>query len=166
MDDEAFGVRVAYRRDTYGGISLRGVGAFDFTVQGTVLASDTTEDRRDPGSAIVRVLDRAQTIRQVRPTFVLLYRLVDEEAIPDLPRTPLAGLNLVIPVRADFAYQGHRHVRQRAGRGRAVEQARSAPACAGTNFLLTAGYEAQWFHRLSRVIHMGRVELRMGWGRL
>ena len=49
MDDEAYGVRVAYRRDAYGGISLRGLGAFDFTFQGTVLASDTTEDRRGPG---------------------------------------------------------------------------------------------------------------------
>ena len=27
MDDEAFGVRVVYRRDAYGGVSLRGVGA-------------------------------------------------------------------------------------------------------------------------------------------
>ena len=49
MDDEAFGVRVVYRRDAYGGVSLRGVGGFDFTLQGTLLASDTTEDRRGRG---------------------------------------------------------------------------------------------------------------------
>ncbi len=165
MDDEAFGVRVSYRRDSYGGISLRGVGAFDFTLQGSVLASDSTEDRRGVGGDIVRVLDQAQVIRQVRPTFVLLYRLLDEEAIPDLPRTPLAGLNLVIPVRADFAYRGTDAFDNVRG-GAEVWSKLVSTGLRGTNFLLTAGYEAQLFHRLSRVIHMGRVELRMGWGRL
>jgi hypothetical protein len=165
MDDEAFGVRVAYRRDAYGGIALRGIGAFDVTVQGTVLASDTTEDRRGPGGSVVRVLDGAQVIRHARPTLVLLYRIVDEEAIPDVPRTPLAGLNLVVPIRADFAYEGTDAFDNVRG-GAELWSKLISTGLRGTNFLVTAGYEAQWFHRLSRVIHMGRVELRMGWGRL
>ena len=145
--------------------ALRGLGAFDVTVQGTVLASDTTEDRRGPGGAIVRVLDGAQVIRHARPTFVLLYRIVDEEAIPDVPKTPLAGLNLVVPIRADFAYEGTDAFDNVRG-GAELWSKLISTGMRGTNFLLTAGYEAQWFHRLSKVIHMGRVELRMGWGRL
>src|SRR5256885_5607066 len=31
----------------------------------------------------------------------------------------------------------------------------------GTTFLVTAGYEAQWFHRLDKLVHLGRVELRI-----
>jgi hypothetical protein len=165
MDDEAFGVRVVYRRDTYGGVSLRGVGAFDVTVQGTLLASDTTEDRRGPGNTVVRVLDESQSIRQVRPTLILLYRLVDEEAIPDVPRTPLAGLNLVVPVRADFAMRGPDDFDNVRG-GAELWSKLISTGLRGTNFLLTVGYEAQWYHRLSKVVHMGNLQLRMGWGTL
>jgi hypothetical protein len=165
MDDEAFGVRVVYRRDSYAGVSLRGVGAFDVTVQGTLLASDTTEDRRGAGNAVVRVLDESQSIRQLRPTVILLYRLVDEEAIPDVPRTPLAGLNLVLPVRADFATRGPDAFDNVRG-GAELWGKLIATGLRGTNFLVTAGYEAQWFHHLSRVVHLGNVQLRMGWGTL
>jgi hypothetical protein len=165
MDDEAFGVRVAYRRDAYGGVSLRGVGAFDFTVQGTLLSSDTTEDRRDASFRVERVLDSSQTIRQWRPTFIGLYRLVDEEAIPDVPRTPLAGLNLVVPLRADVAYQGTNKFDNLRG-GAELWGKLVSTGLRGTNFLLTAGYEAQWFHRLAKVAHLARLELRMGWGSL
>lgn len=165
MDDEAFGVRVAYRRDSYGGISLRGAGAFDFTVQGTLFASDTTEDKRDLANQTERVLDSSQTIRQWRPTFIGLYRLVDEEAIPDVPRTALAGLNLVVPVRADFAYQGTDKFDNLRG-GVELWSKLVSTGLRGTNFLVTAGYEGQWFHRLQKVNHLGRLELRMGWGAL
>ena len=165
MDDEAFGVRVVYRRDTYGGVSLRGIGGFDFTVQGTLLGSDTTEDRRTPDNQLERIIDGPQTIRQLRPTFILLYRIVDDEAIPDVPKTPLAGLNLVIPVRADKASQGSdKFDNLRAGAelwGKFI-----STGLRGTTFLITAGYEAQWFHQLAKTVHMGHIELRMGWGTL
>jgi hypothetical protein len=165
MDDEAFGVRVVYRRDAYGGVSLRGLGRFDLTVQGTVLSSDTVEDRRDASNAIVHGLDTSQSVRQLRPTVIGLYRIVDDEAIPDVPRTPLAGLNLVVPVRADFATRGpDAFDNVRAGAelwGKLI-----VTGLRGTHFLLTAGYEAQWFHRLDKLVHVARLELRMGWGAL
>jgi hypothetical protein len=165
MDDEAFGVRVVYRRDAYGGVSLRGVGPMDVTVQGTLLASDTTEDRRGAGNGVVRVLDESQSIRQIRPTLIALYRLVDEEAIPDVPRTPLAGLNLVVPVRVDFATRGPDAYDNVRG-GAELWGKLIATGLRGTNFLVTAGYEAQWFHRLAKVVHMGNLQVRMGWGTL
>jgi hypothetical protein len=165
MDDEAYGVRMVYRRDTYGGISLRGIGAFDFTLQGTLLASDSTEDRRNLMGGVIRVLDEAQVIRQLRPGFVVLYRILDEEAIPDVPKSPLAGLNLVVPFRADFAFEGTDAFDNLRG-GVEVWSKLISTGMRGTNFLVTAGYEAQWFHRLSKVVHIGGFQLRMGWGRL
>jgi hypothetical protein len=165
MDDEAFGVRVVYRRDAYGGVSLRGVGGFDVTAQATLLASDTTEDRRGAGNTVVRVLDKSQSIRQLRPALIGLYRLVDEESIPDVPRTPLAGLNLVVPLRVDFATRGPNAYDNVRG-GAELWSKLILTSLRGTNFLLTAGYEAQWFHRLSKVVHMGNLQLRMGWGAL
>jgi hypothetical protein len=162
MDDEAFGVRVVYRRDTYGGMSLRGIGGFDFTLQATLLGSDTTEDRRASNDQIERIIDGPQTIRQLRPTFILLYRIVDDEAIPDVPKTPLAGLNLVIPIRADKASQGTDKFDNVRG-GAELWGKFISTGLRGTTFLVTAGYEAQWFHQLAKMVHMGHVELRMGW---
>lgn len=165
MDDEVFGVRQVWRRDTYGGVSLRGIaeGKFDLTVQGTLLSSDTTRDEKDASRAITRIIDDGQAIRQVRPTLILLYRAVDDEAIPDVPRSLLAGLNVVVPLRADFAVRGIDAFDNVRG-GVELWSKLVATGLRGTNFLLTAGYEAQWFHRISKAIHMGKLELRMGWG--
>ena len=163
--DEAFGERLVHRRDSYAGTSLRGLGGFDVTLQGTLLASDTTREERLEGQGIARALDGSQQIRQARPTLVVLYRIVDDEAIPDVPKTPLAGLNLVVPVRADFAYRGpdaFDNVRA----GAELWSKLIVTDLRGTSFLLTAGYEAQWFHRVGQVVHLGRVEMRMGWGAL
>jgi len=165
MDDEAFGERVVHRRDTYAGTSLRGLGRFDFTLQGTLLGSDTTRDERLPGQGIQRALDGSQAIRQVRPTLVALYRIVDDEAIPDVPKTALAGLNLVVRVRADFATRGPDAFDNVRG-GAELWGKLIVTGLRGTTFLVTVGYEAQWFHRLDKLVHLGRVELRMGWGTL
>jgi hypothetical protein len=165
MDDEAFGVRVVSRRDAYGGVSLRGVGRFDVTLQGTVLSSDTVEGLRDGNDAVVQGLDTTQTIRQLRPTFIGLYRLVDDESIPDVPRNPLAGLNLVVPLRADFATKGPDAFDNVRG-GAELWGKFLSTGLRGTHFLVTVGYEAQWFHRLDKLVHVGRLELRMGWGTL
>lgn len=165
MDDEAFGVRVVYRRDAYGGVSLRGLGRFDLTLQGTVLGSDTVEEIRDRDNAIIHGLDVSQSIRQVRPTLVTLYRIIDDESIPDVPKSPLAGLNLVVPIRADFAVEGPDAFDNLRG-GAELWGKVISTGLRGTHFLVTVGYEAQWFHRIEKLIHLGRVELRMGWGTL
>jgi hypothetical protein len=167
MDDEAFGVRVVYRRDAYGGVSLRGMGRFDVTLQGTVLSSDTVEDSRDAGNAIVHGLDTTQTVRQLRPTLITLYRIVDDEAIPDVPKSLLAGLNLVVPIRADFAVaNGGTDAFDNLRGGAELWGKLISTGLRGTHFLVTLGYEAQWFHRLDKLVHLGRIELRMGWGTL
>ena len=84
---------------------------------------DTTEDAAGTGNAIERVLDGSQTIRQVRPTLIVLYRLVDEEAIPDVPQHAAGRPEPGGPGARRLRLPGAGHVRQPARRGRAVEQA-------------------------------------------
>jgi hypothetical protein len=148
----------------YGGSACAASGRFDFTVQGTLLSSDTVEDSRDAGDAIFHGLDTSQTVRQLRPTVIGLYRLVDDEAIPDVPPTPLAGLNLVVPVRADFATQGTDAFDNLRG-GAELWGKLITTGLRGTHFLVTVGYEAQWFHRVDRLVHLGRGGAAHGLGR-
>jgi len=165
MDDEAFGVREVQRRDAYAGTSLRGLGAFDVTVQATLFTGDTRYGSHPLGSAVQTQVDQQQSNAQLRPGLVLLYRIVDEEAIPDVPKTPLAGLNLVVPVHHDFAVRGA-DTFENTRAGVELWAKLVSTTLRGTTFLLTAGYEAQRFHHLDLTAHQGRVELRMGWAGL
>jgi hypothetical protein len=165
LDDEVYGVRTAQRRDLFAGTALRGIGGFDFTLQGTYFRSDNRYASRGPDGSATQLVDSAQSNAQVRPTFVLLYRLVDEETIPDVPRSPLAGLNLVVPIRHDFALRGA-DTFESTRAGAELWSKLIVTGMRGTTFLLTAGYEAQWFHHLHLLENAVRVQLRMGWGNL
>jgi hypothetical protein len=165
LDDEAYGVRAVQRRDAYAGTTLRGVGGFDVTLQGTLFTADTRYTARTAAGAIEPLTDAPQTNAQARPAVVLLYRLVDDEAIPDVPRTPLAGLNLVVPVRHDFPVKGS-NAFENTRAGVELWAKLISTGLRGTTFLCTAGYEVQWFERLGTLVHLGRIELRMGWSRL
>jgi hypothetical protein len=165
LDDEAFGVRKVERRDAYFGSALRGIRGFDFTLQGTYFTADTRFASRTGGGAITEQVDPQQSNAQFRPTLILLYRLVDEETIPDVPKSLLAGLNLVVPVQHDFAVRGaDTYESTRVGVelwGKLI-----STSLRGTTFLLTGGYQAQRFHHLGMLAHQARVELRMGWSGL
>jgi hypothetical protein len=165
FDDEAYGVRLVERRTAYAGSSLRGVGGFDFTLQGTLFAARTTFPSRDPATAGARNADPAQTNSQIRPTALILYRLIDEETVPGMPSNPLVGLNLVVPIRHDFALTGLRTF-ENTRAGAELWAKLVVAGLRGTSFLLTAGYEAQRFHRLGLVIHTVNLALRMGWNYL
>jgi hypothetical protein len=130
-----------------------------------VLSSDTVEEVRDASNAIIHGLDVTQTVRQVRPTLIGLYRIVDDEAIPDVPKSPLAGLNLVVPIRADFATRGTDAFENVRG-GVELWGKLVTTGMRGTHVLVTLGYEAQLFYRVDKLVHIGRLELRMGWGTL
>jgi hypothetical protein len=165
FDDEIYGVRVAQQRTAYLGTNLQGVGGFDIMLQGTLTQARTTYPVREAGGAVHRAPDPAQTSAQVRPTLLVLYRLIDEETVPGLPSSPLVGLNLVFPVRHDIAVEGlDSFENTRAG----VELWAKlvSTGLRGTSFLLTAGYEAQRFHRLDLIVHSLNLALRMGWNYL
>jgi hypothetical protein len=140
FDDEAYGVRMVERRTAYAGSTLRGVGGFDFTLQGTLFDAQTTFPSREPGVS-GRAADPAQTNSQIRPTVLVLYRIIDEETVPGMPRSPVVGLNLVVPVRHDFSLTGLRSF-ENTRAGAELWAKLVVAGLRGTSFLLTAGYEA------------------------
>jgi hypothetical protein len=164
FDDEVYGVRVVERRTAYVGTNLQGIGGFDFYLQGTFFKGDTTYPST-VGGAVVRQPDPAQTSTQIRPTALVLYRLVDEETVPGLPRSPLVNLNLVFPLRHDFSLEGTPMFENTRG-GVELWGKLLSRALRGTSFLVTVGYEAQLFHRLGVVAHEVNLALRMGWNNL
>jgi hypothetical protein len=155
-------VRVVQRRTAYLGTNLRGVGGFDVFLQATLWKGDTSYPAR---GAIPRGADPGQSYRQLRPTLLILHRLIDEETVPGLPRSPLVNLDLVFPLRHDFALEGLDAFESTRGGvelwGKFLSQ-----ALRGTSFLVTLGYEAQRFHRLGVLSHQLSFALRMGWGAL
>lgn len=96
-DTESFGNIDVRRHDYFVGSSLKGIGAFDFTIQPTWFSS------RVEG-------DPTQSNSQYRTNFTTLIRLVDEERKGGIPQTQshihLAFVHLVIPVRHDMALSG------------------------------------------------------------
>ncbi|MDX2021374.1 MAG: hypothetical protein SF187_14125 [Deltaproteobacteria bacterium] len=161
MDDEVWGIREVQRRDTYLGSTFKGFAGFDLTLQLTTLTS-LTDITTFTGESYV---DPIQTNKHFRSTAILLYRIVDEDTMPGMPASSLAMMNLVFPVRADFTYKGwnaYENVRA----GAELWSKFVWKGLRGTNFLLTAGYDIQYFHRVERLVHMGHLDLRMGWNYL
>jgi hypothetical protein len=162
FDDEVFGVRRSEHRTAYLGTQLRGIGGFDFFVQGNYFQAKTTY----PVSRTAeRAPDPAQSNAQLRPAVLVMYRLVDEETVPGLPKSPLAGLNLVLPLRHDFPIDGLKKFENTRG-GAELWGKLVVPGLRGTSFLLTVGYEAQRFHQLGVIAHSVNTALRMGWNYL
>jgi hypothetical protein len=154
IDDEVFGTRVAQRRDYYGGISLRGLGAWDFTLQETVFVGGGTQNQ-------VPVPELAGT--QLRTTIVLLHRIIDGDATPGLPEAGRpAFLNLVLPLRHDLALDGLPDFESvRAG---AELWTRFIPTwLRGPSLLVSAGYAFQYFYRLDKGLHVVRADVGLGW---
>jgi hypothetical protein len=165
LDDEVFGVRVVRRRDTYLATSIKGLGSFDLTLQGSVFGSETSTAGRTATGSIDRGLDPAQTSRQVRPSMMVLFRIVDEESSPGMPTSPLVSLTLVVPVRHDFATAGN-NAFENTRLGAELWGKFISTGLRGSSFLLTAGYDVQHFHHLDRTVHLGHVDLRLGWDAL
>jgi hypothetical protein len=165
LDDEVYGVRVVERRTAYLGSNLQGVGGFDVALQGTLFKGDTTYPVRGAGGSVTRAADPAQSYQQFRPSLLLLYRLIDEETVPGLPPSPLVNLNLVFPLRHDFALDGLNAFESTRG-GVELWGKLLSRSLRGTSFLVTLGYEAQYFHHLGVLSHELNLAVRMGWGTL
>jgi hypothetical protein len=164
QDDETFGLRVVRHRDTYLGLGLTRMGAWDFTVQSTLFAGAVLVQPLDPAQSTGE--DPQQSNAQVRTTLVLLRRLIDEDAQPGLPSETLgvqpSMLNAVLTVRHDtrlrglFAFQNVRV-------GLELWAKAFIPTLWGTAFLMSAGYENQYFYSIRKDLHIFHLDLRMGW---
>lgn len=97
-DQERFGATDVTRRDYFLGLSLRGLGRFDVTLQ------PTHSEARVSG-------DRSQDNAQFRTDVTVLVRLLDEERNAGIPRARFLGLtpafvHLVFPYKRDVSRTG------------------------------------------------------------
>jgi hypothetical protein len=155
FDNEVYGTRLVQRRDYYGGTSLLGIGRWDMTLQGTVFQSGVTDAEGFDLSPLANA--------QFRTTLVPLFRIIDGDATPGFPAGGApAFLNLVFPMKWDVATQGtHDFENFRVG---AELWTRYVPtALRATSFLLSGGYAFEYFYNLDKGLHVGRLDVGMGW---
>lgn len=156
FDDEVYGTRLVQKRDYYGGTSLLGIGRWDLTLQGTLFQGGVTDNIQDYDLS-------ALSNAQFRTTLVPLFRIIDGDAMPGMPKGEApAFLNLVFPMRADVATQGpsdYANFRV----GAEVWTRIVAPDLRGTSFLISAGYAFQDFYNIGKQLQIGRVDVGMGW---
>jgi hypothetical protein len=110
--------------------------------------------------------DPQQTNAQYRTTVVVLRRLLDEDATPGLPPGALgvrpSMLNAVVTVRHD-AHLAGLYAFQNVRAGAELWIKAFATSLRGTAFLISAGYENQYFYTIGKDLHIGHADLRMGW---
>jgi hypothetical protein len=164
QDDETFGLRVVRHRDAHLGLRLTRMHAWDIAVQSTLFASAVEIRTLDPRQFAGE--DPQQSNAQYRTTLVLLRRLIDEDAQPGLPSEVLgvqpSMLNAVLTVRHDarlrglFAFQNVRV-------GLDLWAKAFVSKLWGTAFLMSVGYENQYFYNIKKDLNIFHLDLRMGW---
>jgi hypothetical protein len=163
-DDEAFGVRVIRRRDAHLGLALVRLQGWDVTVQSSVLSS--TVDARQPDPSRYSGEDPQQSNAQYRTTLTLLRRLIDEDAEPGMPAQVLgmrpSMVNVVVSVRHDVRLAGL-HAFQNVRAGVELWSKAFVTPLRGTAFLVSAGYENQYFYMIGKDLHILHGDVRMGW---
>ena len=145
------------RRDYFGGIAARGLGAgrWDVTLQPTFFSS------------IVKP-DRTQNNSQYRTSLVALYRIVDEERHPGIPDYEpgrssghLAFLHIVVPISHDVTRDGIDAFRNYKA-GAELDAMLYTTARSGVSFLASARYDFQRFYVLKKNQNLLTISLSMG----
>ena len=155
FDNEVSGTRRVQKRDYYGGTSLLGIGRWDLTVQGTVFQAGVTDAEGFDLSPLANA--------QFRTTVVPLFRIIDGEATPGLPRGGApAFLNLVFPMKWDVATQGI-HDFENFRVGAELWTRYIATGLRGTSFLISGGYAFEYFYNLDKGLSVARIDVGMGW---
>jgi hypothetical protein len=160
-----YGLRQVVSRDFYLGSTLKGLGHYDLTLQGTLYRNGTKFVDPD-APAMGLQTDDSQSTSQYRTTVAVARRLIDEDITPGLPKSYLgfapASLVLVVPVTHDLAVKGSSDFANvRAGAELWLKVI--GTGLGGASFLITAGYDYQYFYNQSRAMHMGHLAIRLGW---
>ncbi len=164
QDDEVYGARTVTKRDIYGGSQFRGPGRFDLSLQGTYVDSHT--QFADPNDGHIYT-DGTQTFSGFRTSAALETRLIDPDAIPGINGSIFAPdqLSLVIPVTHDLGLEGrtdYENVRA----GAQLWFKFFGTGFWGPAFLISGGYDYQYFYNISKGMHLFQVNARLGWGEL
>lgn len=178
QSDQKYGLRTVTQRDAYLGTRFEGAKHYDFTLQGTAYTSDTTYlDPNSPSGK--RYSDPSQSFASFRTSVIIQRRLINPDTMPGMQKSK-AGfapdlLNLVIPLSWDASLKGPKNFLPTDGEdhGDDYENIRGGvefwfkvymTGIGGSAVLLTAGYDAQYFYRLEKVVHMVHANVRLGWG--
>lgn len=163
-DDETFGVRVVRRRDAHLGLALVRLQDWDVTVMSSVRSGAV--DIRPPDRSQYSGEDPQQSNAQYRTTVTLLRRLIDEDAEPGMPAQVLgvqpSMVNAVVSVRHDARLAGL-HAFQNVRAGVELWAKAFVTPLRGTAFLVSVGYENQYFYTIGKDLHILHADVRMGW---
>ncbi len=153
LDEEQFGTTVVTRSSGVLGTSFKGWQAWDLLFTESVFGARTTT---------LGFAQPALDNRQLRTSLRALVRLVDEDAHPAPPETPVSALTLAFPLRHDLALAGPQSYENVRGGVELWGKLWSAPL-RGSSFFVDAGVEAEWFYRLDKVLPVAHVDLHLGW---
>jgi hypothetical protein len=164
-DNEVFGDRRSINETIYAGARLEGPGAYDlgftqalYRTSGRVVQTDGSERKDDTLGG-----------DSLRSSFVLTRRLVNIDATPGVPESygPFAPdmLNLVFPVSYDLPIAGVLNFENIRG-GAQLWWKVFGTGLLGTTFLLSAGYEYQYFFHIPKHMHNLAITARVGWADL
>ena len=152
-DRERFGSVALVKQDYFAGVSLKGLGAYELTVQPTVFTSKIAGD----------VNGRKNS--QYRTNLSLLWRIKDEEDEPGLPEklrplTP-AFVHLVLPFRHDVAIHGPNKFENYSA-GVVIYAKLFTTGARRTTFLTSAGYNFQRFPKLNKNLNLLSCSFSIG----
>lgn len=163
-DDETFGVRTVRRRDAYVGVGMAGFRRWDVTIQSSVFSGAVAVQPQDAARAAAE--DPQQDNAQYRTTVVLARRVIDADAQPALSREAqgprVAMLHAVVTVRHDLALRGLAAYENVRG-GVELRAKLLVGGLRDTAVLLSTGYDNQYFGNIGKDLHVGHVDVRMGW---
>jgi hypothetical protein len=161
-DNEVFGDHRAINETIYGGIRLEGPGAFDigltesmYNASGTITQPDGSEAPNDALSG-----------RSLRSSLVVGARIINPDETPGMPGSwagfAAHSLNWVFPASFDKVLAG-RNDFENFRIGTQVWWQMFGTGFGGPAFLVTAGYDYQYFYRIPKHMHNVSVTFRIGW---
>jgi hypothetical protein len=166
--DDVYGTRTSTARDYYLGTRFEGPHWTDLLLQGTYSTENGTYLNPNVNPPVL-FSDPALTFSSFRTSALLQYRVRSADTFPGVPPSH-AGfasdmLHLVFPVSWDLKVTGRNDYENVRG-GAQLWTKIFGTGLGGATFLVTAGYEAQYFYRIQKTIHTGQLAIRLGWGDL
>jgi hypothetical protein len=160
-DNEVFGDHRAINETFYGGVRLEGPGAFDigltesyYVASGTI--SDFTGEHPNYDTSG----------KSLRSSLTFGVRIINPDETPGMPGSwgPFAAhsLNWVFPASFDKFLAG-RNDFENVRVGTQLWWQMFGTGFGGPAFLVTAGYDYQYFYRIPKHMHNVSITLRLGW---
>jgi len=176
--DQIYGMHTVTQKDIYLGNRLEGPGNWDLTLQGTLFTSDTYEVRADDTNLVSHKDRFNSNLKSFRTAAIIQNRLLNPDTMPAVQPSTLGFapdmVNLVVPLSWDVALDGpanftpsdtkdHSNDYANVRGGVELWYKMYGTGLFGSAFLLTVGYEVQYFYNIVKTMHMAHANVRLGW---